>query len=67
MKRTKEEGAQKLPTYWGYSPKDSDHDSHAQEEEGSMNPALPFFVRTGSLHVPTFCQMLCDLSVFYHI
>ena len=32
-----------------------------------MTPALPAFIRPGSLHSPTFYCMLCDPSVFYRI
>ena len=32
-----------------------------------MTPILSPFVRSGSLHSPTFCRMLCDPSVFCRI
>ena len=32
-----------------------------------MTPTLPPFLRPCSLHLPTFCRMLCDPSVFYRI
>ena len=49
---------------WGGDP---DHRRHAQEEGGRMTPTLPPFVRPCSLHAPTFCRMLCGLSIFYRI
>ena len=43
------------------------HAFDAMEEEGRITLTLPPFLRPGSLHSPTFRQMLCDPSVFYHI
>ena len=48
-------------------PKNPYHRRHVLAEEGRMTPTLPPFLRPGSLHSPTFCWMLCDPSVFYHI
>ena len=48
-------------------PKDPYRRRHGSAEEGKMTPTLPPFVRPGSLNSLTFCWMLCDPSVFYHI
>ena len=48
-------------------PKDPYRRRHGPTEEGRMTPMLPPFLRPGSLHSLTFCWMLCDPSVFYHI
>ena len=37
-----------------------------QRREGWLQHCPPF-LRPGSLHSPTFCWMLCDPSIFYHI
>ena len=64
---TREIGRQTMLHTEGGVPKDPVCSCYVQEKEGRMTPTMPPFVRPGSFYVPTFCQMLCGPSVFYHI